>query len=128
MKCAVIDTNVLMYVYTARVDVFGELRLMGFSKFLVPEGVVEELKILSRTLSGKYSRAARFALSLIEREGVEVVKVEASGTDTALIELCRKEGCVLITNDRELRRRARKEGLTVGYIREMNRVFVEDEC
>ncbi len=128
MKCAVIDTNVLMYVYTARVDVFGELRLMGFSKFLVPEGVVEELKILSRTLGGKYSRAARFALSLIEREGVEVVKVETSGTDTALIELCRKEGCVLITNDRELRRRARKEGLTVGYIREMNRVFVEDEC
>ena len=126
MKCAVIDTNVLMYVYSAKVDVFGELRALGFSRFFVPSGVVEELRILGEKLGGKYSRAARFALQLIERENVEVVDLKAEGTDKALIELSRQKGCVLITNDRELRKRARKAGISVGYIREMNRVFVEE--
>ncbi len=126
MKCAVIDTNVLMYVYSAKVDVFGELKTLGFSRFFVPSGVVEELRILGEMLGGKYSRAARFALQLIERENVEVVDLKAEGTDKALIELSRQKGCVLITNDRELRKRARKAGISVGYIREMNRVFVEE--
>ncbi len=125
-KCAVLDTNVLMYIYSAKVDVFGELRLFGFSKFLVPSGVVEELEVLRDKLGGKYSRAARFALQLIEKEGVEVVEVSSAGTDMALIELCKQRGCVLITNDRDLRKRARREGIAVGYVREMNRVFVEE--
>ncbi len=128
VRCAVIDTNVLMYSYLFRVDVFSELKLLGFNRFLVPSGVVEELKILRDKLGGKYSRAAMFALKLVERE-CEVVELDVIGTDRALMELCVREGCTLITNDRELRKKARKAGLSVGYVREMNRVFVEGlEC
>ena len=126
MKCAVIDTNVLMYVYLAKIDVFEELKSAGFYRFYLPDGVIEELKILRDKLSGKYSRAARFALQLVEREkNLEVVEIRGTGTDSALIELSKRKNCVLITNDRDLRKKAKEQGISVGYIREMNRIHVE---
>jgi len=33
VRCAVLDTNVLMYVFTEKVDVFAQLRELGFNKF-----------------------------------------------------------------------------------------------
>ncbi|RUM33876.1 MAG: ribonuclease VapC [Archaeoglobus sp.] len=127
MKCAVIDTNVLMYAYLAKVDVIGELRSLGFNKFYVPVGVVEELEILRDKLSGKYSRAARFALNIVALEKLDVVDIESTGTDKALLELSMQKNCTLITNDRELRSKAKKLGIRVGYIKEMNRIYVESE-
>jgi len=127
MKCAVIDTNVLMYAYLAKIDVFEELKSAGFNRFYLPYDVIEELRILRDKLSGKYSRAARFALQLVEKEkNLEVVEIRETGTDSALSELSKQKRCVLITNDRDLRKRAKEQGISVGYIREMNRIHVEN--
>jgi len=124
VRCAILDTNVLMYIYLKKIDVIGQLRELGFKKFLVPSQVVEELKRLEVSLTGKEKRAARFALNITAN--LEVVDVEAEGTDVSLISLAKKLGCVLITNDKELKRRAMKEGIQVGYVREMCRVEVEE--
>ena len=113
MRCAVIDTNVFLHSYLKKLDIFTQLKEMGFVKFYVPSKVVDELK---RIKSGKELFASKFALNLIEKF-CEVVDVDARGTDTALIELAISKGCVLITNDKELKRLARKRGIVVGYIR-----------
>jgi len=113
-----------MYIYLKKIDVIGQLRELGFKKFLVPSQVVEELKRLEVSLTGKEKRAARFALNITAN--LEVVDVEAEGTDVSLISLAKRLGCVLITNDKELKRRAMKEGIQVGYVREMCRVEVEE--
>lgn len=124
VRCAILDTNVLMYIYLKKIDVIGQLRELGFKKFLVPSQVVEELKRLEVSLTGKEKRAARFALNITAN--LEVVDVEAEGTDVSLISLAKRLGCALITNDKELKRRAMKEGIQVGYVREMCRVEVEE--
>ncbi len=125
VRCAVLDTNVLMYVYLKKVDVISQLRELGFRKIIVPESVVRELKNLSISLTGKERKAALFALDLVEREGIEVVETAKKG-DEALIEVANDYGCVLITNDKTLRKRARAAGLTVGMVRELNRIEILD--
>jgi len=124
VRCAVLDTNVLMYIFTEKVDVFAQLKELGFSRFIVPSKVVEELRNLSVSLTGKERQAAKFALSLVERF-CEVVKLEAVGTDIALLETARRFGCVLITNDKLLKKRAKREGIPIGYLREMKYVVIE---
>ncbi len=126
VRCAVLDTNVLMYIFTERVDVFSQLRELGFNKFVVPSKVVKELRNLSVSLTGKERQAARFALSLVEKF-CEVVEVEAVGTDIALLETARRFGCVLITNDKMLKKKAKREGIPVGYLREMKYVAIESD-
>jgi len=49
------------------------------------------------------------------------------GTDLALLEVARRFGCVLITNDKKLKREAKKRGIAIGYLREMKRVEIETD-
>ena len=123
---AIIDTNVLMYIYTCKVDVFSQLRELGFKKFIFPKQILEELKKLEKSLEGKEKRAARFALKLIERcDDCEIVDLEWEGSDKAIIGIAKSYSAVIISNDRELRRRAKEEGITVGYLREFKYVEIE---
>lgn len=124
LRCAVIDTNVLMYIFLNKVDVISWLRGYGFSKFIVTESVMDELMKLERSLKGKERIAARFAKNIIERIGFEVVETETSG-DTSLIEAAEKFGCVLITNDKELRKKARARKIQVGYLKKDRKLIVE---
>jgi len=126
VRCAVIDTNVLMYIFTEKVDVFTQLKELGFNKFIIPSKVVQELRNLTVSLTGKERLAARFALSLVEKF-CEVVEIEAVGTDLALLEAARRYGCVLITNDKRLKRKAKQEGIPIGYLREMRYITIESE-
>ena len=123
---AIIDTNVLIYIFTQRVDVFTQLRELGFKKFLFPEQIISELKSLERSLDGKERIAARFALQLIERcKDCIVKRVDAKG-DEAIIKLAKEEDAVIISNDKELRRKAKKQGILTGYLRELKFVEIED--
>ncbi len=123
LRCAVLDTNVLMYIYLEKVDVLPQLEYLGFSKVFVPQTVVDELNRLKVSLTGKERLAANFALRLIESGEIEVIETEKKG-DSALLEVAEKYGCYLITNDKSLRRRAKDLGIPFGYIREMNRVEI----
>jgi len=122
VRCAVVDTNVLMYIYLNKADVIGQLRELGFNKFFVTASVKRELEKLESSLRGKEKVAARFALKLLDH--FEIVETESEG-DSSLLEAAQKHGCVLITNDKELKRRAKQMGIPVGYLKEDKRVFVE---
>jgi rRNA-processing protein FCF1 len=127
VKCAAIDTNILMYIFLEKIDVFTQLRELGFNRFIIPSKVVEELENLKRSLRGREKLAARFALNLLSTcKDCEIVEVEAVGTDVALLKTAEKYGCVLITNDKNLKKRAKARSITVGYIREMRRIEIED--
>jgi len=127
VKCAALDTNILMYIFLEKVDVFTQLRELGFNKFIIPSKVVEELERLKQSLRGREKLAARFALNLISAcKDCEIVEVEAAGTDVALLATAEKYGCVLITNDKNLKKRAKARGITIGYLREMRRIEISD--
>ncbi len=127
VKSAVLDTNVLIYIFTQKVDLLDQLRELGFKKFLVPDRVFEELKNLSISLTGKEKRAAKLAIKLVESCGdCEIVESNTVGTDDALLQVAKKFGATLITNDKNLRRRANEEGIETGYLRELKFVEIEE--
>ncbi len=127
VKCATLDTNILMYIFLEKIDVFTQLRELGFNKFIIPSKVVEELERLKISLKGRERLAARFALNLLSAcKDCEVVEVEAAGTDAALLATAEKYGCVLITNDKNLKKRAKAKGIPFGFIREMRRIEIWD--
>ncbi|MCS7121984.1 MAG: ribonuclease VapC [Archaeoglobaceae archaeon] len=119
-RVVVLDTNVLIYSFLNKLDLVAKLREEGL-KALVPSGVVGELNNLSK---GKFKKAALFALSLIEKGFIEVVESNKR-SDESLIELAEKFNAYIITNDKNLRTRARKRGIGVGYLREGKILFIE---
>ncbi len=128
LRKAIIDTNVLMYIFTEKADVFSQLRELGYRKFVFPMQIIDELNKLSISLDGSERRAARFALSLIEKcSDCETIKIEAEGSDNAILKLAEKEGAVVITNDKRLRKRAKEKGVVVGYLREMKYIEIEGD-
>ena len=127
MRTAIIDTNVLIYIFTQKVDVFSQLKELGYKKFLFPKQVINELKNLERSLDGKEKIGARFAIQLIERcDNCEVVDIEAKGCDDAIIKLAKLRNAVIITNDKELRKRAKNFGVQTGYLRELKFIEIDD--
>jgi hypothetical protein len=123
VRCATLDTNVLMCIFLEKIDVFTQLRELGFKKFIIPLRIVDELKNLEKFLKGKERLAARFALNLIlECNDCEIVEVKAAGVDASLLATAEKYGCTLLTNDKDLKRRAKAKGVEIGYLREMRRV------
>ena len=82
-------------------DLLGEVRIV------VPGPLIGELKHLDH-------RYARAALALARK--YEIIPTEYSG-DNAVIELAARTGGYVLTNDKELRRRLRKESVPIIFLR-----------
>jgi len=109
-KSIVIDTNGLLMPFQFRLNLDLELdRLFGFWQILVPQCVIAELNSFSKT-----DRHARGALKLAER--YDTLKTELSGDDGVLEALEKADG-ILLTNDKELKKRAMERGFRVVYLR-----------
>jgi|Deesub1362A_J573_1020465.scaffolds.fasta_scaffold00477_9 hypothetical protein len=130
VKCAVLDTNILIYSFLFKIDLINQLRDIGISKILLPEAVVSEIKKLSSEMSGKEGKAAKLTSHAIEnwiKEGVaSIVPSTGKTADIAVLNTAEKYGCVLITNDKKLRLNARKCGVVTGYLRGKNRIEIAD--
>lgn len=123
VRCAVIDTNILLYIFLNKADVISQLRDYGVNRFLITESVLKELQKLEVSLKGREKRAVKLARRLIE--DFEVVKTESEG-DSSIIEAAETNGCVMITNDKMLRKRAKEKKIPVGFLKEGGRLFIEE--
>jgi rRNA-processing protein FCF1 len=112
----IIDTNALVMQVEYRIDFEGELTaLLGSFEILIPTTVHHELK----NIKAKHSKTA---LKIAQRyRTVESVK---SG-DEAIISLALKLNAIVLTNDRELRRRLIDLGQKVIYIRQRSYLAME---
>lgn len=119
MKCAVVDTNILMYVYLNKIDIFELLFSEGYVEVFIPSAVVDELKKLNENSKGKNKIAANFALKLVEK--CEIEPTTEKGDDAVLQTALRKK-CLLVTSDRELIKRAVEKGVETAYIREKRKL------
>jgi len=109
MERIVLDTNVLLSLARG-VDIISELRKACDFNFqiFVTEGVLKELRNIAERSRGKDGRAARLAISYVSlklSEGVmKTLKDKEEYVDDELERLS-KEGYIVATNDRELKRR-----------------------
>jgi len=122
-----LDSSFLFIPLEEGVDIYSELeRLLGLPRCLVPKPVLEELKRLRDTASPSEARRINLALRMAERcETLNVELEEGEEVDDLLLRLARELKCPVATKDGELRKRLRREGIPVIYLRQ--RAYLEME-
>jgi len=125
-----VDSNFLIAPFLLGWDVFSELgRVIGGRyEVIVLDRVIDELMKLAEK-GGRRGKLARAALSLVEVRGFRVCPsgVEGGGVDDAVFDYAKREGCVVATNDAKLRRRLRRVGVPVVFLRQGRRLFLDGE-
>lgn len=109
-----------MMMFQLKVDILEELKfkLPGYYDLIVPSVVLDELSLLKQNLRGKDKLAASMAYQYAQKEPFCVVNIEKKkAVDDILLSMCH-DNDVLCTNDKNLRRRARKRGINVIYLRQ----------
>lgn len=113
-----LDTNALLMPAQFGIDLYDELiALFGDFEPITLEEVIGELSGLARG-RGRDAAAARVGLAMAARRS----KVVPSGSaaehvDDRVIEYARREGCAVVTNDRQLRNALLREGIDVVSMR-----------
>ncbi len=114
-----LDTNALMVPEQFGVDIFSEMLRLGYAECLVPGPVLRELCALAkRADKGLDKLAARVGLGLAERCKVISPEIERADADLALENLAIQEKAAVFTNDKELKKRLIRKGITVIYLRQ----------
>ena len=124
-KEVVIDTNFFMVPFQFNVDIIDELeKALPSYKLTTPIFVINELKGLKRNNKGKIRLNADLALKLANSSNIEIKDISLENNETVDDALLRvSEG--LATNDIELKKRARKKGITVAYLRQKKYIAID---
>lgn len=107
----IFDTNALIYAVRNKID-------LSEFKLVLPKTVIEELKNLEKKLDGEEKIAVRIALKIAEKAEI----VDSRSGDQGILEIARATGSLLVTNDKELRKKAEKHGIRTGYVK-LGKIF-----
>ncbi len=102
------------------IDVVEELKLLlpSYYDLIVPSIVIDELISLKKKVKGKDKIACSIALQIAQSDDFIIEHVDKTDhVDNLLLNLCTDKD-VLCTNDKILRKRAKKRGITVVYLRQ----------
>ncbi len=117
----IIDTNGLMIPGQFGVDIFSELKRLGFDTYLVPGASVKELEKLYSEARGRDKAAAKIALSLLDRCTV----IEKNGfVDDIIVDMAAGKDTAVFTNDTELKKRLCSKGVTIVHLREKTHLSI----
>ena len=114
------DTNLLMAIFERPVNVVERVEELLEAKVrpIILRSQLQELeRIASSDRRQKASRIARAVLEYVKRKGFEVVEDGKGAVDDVIVKASKREGYVVATNDRELRRRLREGGISVVYMK-----------
>ena len=124
-KEVVIDTNFFMVPFQFNVDIIDELeKALPSYKLTTPIFVINELKGLKRNNKGKIRLNADLALKLANSSNIEIKDISLENNETVDDALLRVSE-VLATNEIELKKRARKKGITVAYLRQKKYIAID---
>lgn len=124
-KEVVIDTNFFMVPFQFNVDIIDELeKALPSYKLTTPIFVINELKGLKRNNKGKIRLNADLAIKLANSSNIEIKDISLENNETVDDALLRVSE-VLATNDIELKKRARKKGITVAYLRQKKYIAID---
>jgi len=130
-----VDTNALLIPGTFRIDIYEELKDMGYLEIIIPEAVIKELEALSKSEGkGRTKKAAQIGHQLVLRHlansGSRVFierkdRSMDSDTDSEIIRVAKMQDAAVLTNDAELRRRLHQEGIPTVFLRGKNRLAAD---
>ena len=124
IKVVVLDTSAILMLFEFSIKLEEELtRLVGKNRVIVPKHVVDELRLLSTIGDSKRAGFAKASLQLLE--GYDIEDVEAENADTSVLNLAKKYDGIVVTNDRDLRKKAKEERLSVIFLRGKGKLVLE---
>jgi rRNA-processing protein FCF1 len=115
MKQVLLDTNFIMTCAKQKIDFFEQIPLMGL-EILVPEQVIHELKILSKSKDSAYIREdADLALKLLNRNKFTSIKLRRNNdVDKGIIELAgENKDLIIATLDKELKSQIKNQKMVI---------------
>jgi len=119
----VVDTNFLLTMAQGVIAPSSLNDAINASyELITTNAVVKELEAMSKG-GDLLAREAGFALKLLERLGVQVLRVKAGSADESILALAKElvqngDRVVVATNDKNLRRSVRRLGVPTLYLRE----------
>ena len=121
----ILDTNVLMYSASEPFQIRSQLERLGFKNIFVTEGVKRELERLTHSGCTKEKKFAKLSLEIAKKFATIPDPPVTGSVDNQLIYISKEYGYIVATSDASLRRRLKREGLPVIYIK--NRRLIS-EC
>ncbi|NYZ77300.1 nucleotide-binding protein [Candidatus Micrarchaeota archaeon] len=118
-RAVIIDTNFLLIPFKFRIDILTELeRLIDVHRqFVITSKTVKELENLAEN-AGKQGAGARLALKILDanKKGIEIVESNKP-VDLWIEEYAEKHGAIVCTNDIELKKKLKDNGIKVVSLR-----------
>lgn len=129
MLRVILDSNFLFVPFQFHVDIFDELEaLLGRYEPIVLSTTLEELKNLTKKRSVKLQRQASAVFELVRRcKVVDVEKKPGESYDDIILRKARESKLPVATNDKELRRKLRGEGVAVIFLRQKSHLEMEGQ-
>ena len=129
MLRVILDSNFLFVPFQFHVDIFDELEaLLGKYEPVILSTTLEELKSLTKKRSVKMQRQASAVLELVGRcKVVDVEKKPGESYDDIILRIARESKSPVATNDKELRRKLRGEGVAVIFLRQKSHLGIEGQ-
>lgn len=116
MKKILLDTNFLMICFQFKVDIFTEIERICYFNYelCILDKTIEELERIIEKQKGKNKVAANIALKLIKINKIKVVKTNSlKQTDDVIIDYAIKKGCIVATQDKDLKRELINHGIGI---------------
>ncbi len=120
------DTNTLLAISQFKIDLFSEIKKIVDAPFeiCVQSNIIEELEKLINKGKLTDRKAAKFAVQLLKTKNIKTIKTEIHNVDDSLCKLDPKK-YVVITQDQELKKRLRKQGVNILTIRQKKHLIWE---
>jgi len=100
----ILDTNFIISCVKNKIDLFDELKLMGF-QIIIPTKIISELKKVVASKQKAYNReAAELALKILQKNSYEEIDLGLSHADKSIIKFAKEyPKAVIATLDKELK-------------------------
>jgi len=122
-RIVILDSSSILMLFKFSIDLEGELtRLLGKFIVLIPRPIFDELIFLSKHGKGKKKYNSKPALDLIKK--YKICEALGKGDDSVLF-LAQKHNGVVVTNDKDLRKRAKDIHLQTIYLREKSKLVLD---
>ncbi len=124
----ILDSNFLFIPHRFRVDIFEELRrlLDRNVRCIVTTPIIDELKLLGSDAKPSLRREVDFALGLTDScEVMDESLGPGETVDDSILRIALERRFTVATNDAELRKRLRKVGIPVVFLRQKNHLEID---
>ncbi|MAG78469.1 hypothetical protein CL616_03835 [archaeon] len=125
MKKVILDTNFLMSIYQLKIDIFEEINntLLENIEFYIIDKTKDELEKLINTSKLSDSQAAKFALKVLEKKPIKVIKTTKNKlVDDLILE---QNGYIVATVDKELKQKLKKKKIQILTIKQKKYIILD---